>query len=322
MLTHFVIRRLAFVLCLTAVLLVATAGKTAEPFSFVIDRFDGDSSEWPYSTVAVSPDHKTVAVGLIATKETVIYDVEKRKRREYVTIRSFFPGPLIFSEDSKALAAADAVRVFIFDVRTGLLIRSLPTGAHSLSFASDGKSILVTNDKGVSLWSIEDGSVLHTWERPSTNSCLSPDGKLVGINTTRMTSAGRRGVIELYDFRTHELRTSLEPTGAGRDVFRFSADSRRIIARDNKRIQVWTIDSPDSPKEVQLSERVGDFSISHNGKWIAANSGNLLFVNIETERMVPRDVLKGFVLTSCFSQDDSYFTYIDSKGIVHGISVP
>jgi WD40 repeat protein len=145
------------------------------------------------------------------------------------------PGPLAYSPDGKLLAAADVGsrgRVWIFDAKTGRLLRQLATGRDLrdlIAFSPNGKRLagcgfedpfsVIDAETGRLVWKLEDTKLPGGVDRFA----FSEDGKRI------MLSSKLSSVLEEHDAQTGKL-IHAENTGADpvRD-FAYSADGTKFV---------------------------------------------------------------------------------------------
>jgi WD40 repeat protein len=203
------------------------------------------------STVAISPDGKTLAFGGIGgvirrielATGTALPDLPLKGQSPEETVYS-----LAFSPDSKVLACAGyAGSLVLFDAATGAAVRSLasPDGHVVLAFSPDG-TLLATAGRSdaavVRLWQVATGQLLFTARLPGDRwpawcVAFSPDGK---------TLAGglESGEVRLWDVATGRERVRLSGHGGRVRWIGFHPDGRSLAVAgwlpDNV-VHIWDL---------------------------------------------------------------------------------
>jgi WD40 repeat protein/serine/threonine protein kinase len=203
------------------------------------------------STVAISPDGKTLAFGGIGpvirrielATGTALPDRPLKGRSPEEAVYS-----LAFSPDSKVLACAGyAGSLVLFDAATGAVVRSLtsPDGHVVLAFSPDG-ALLATAGRSdaavVRLWQVATGQLLFTARLPGEHwpawcVAFSPDGK---------TLAGglESGEVRLWDVATGRERARLSGHGGRVRWIGFHPDGRSLAVAgwlpDNV-VHIWDL---------------------------------------------------------------------------------
>lgn len=121
-----------------------------------------------YLNAALSPDEKTLAVGTRNSQGSAefieLWDVQRGRRRlllpENIGNRKAPQNSLLqslaFSPDSEVIASSSSGEpVKLWDTRTGLIVNTLKSEAHSLAFSPDGKTLAVGAQREVHLWKVD-----------------------------------------------------------------------------------------------------------------------------------------------------------------------
>jgi RNA polymerase sigma factor (sigma-70 family) len=111
------------------------------------------------------------------------------------------------------------------------------TGAHSLAFTRDGKSLFTAGQgEPARLWDVATGRLLHRFgdggEAHLTAAALSPDGRVL---------AGRAaaGELSLWEVSTGTLLRQLKVLRRGDAPLAFSPDGKTVAAADGPTLRLW-----------------------------------------------------------------------------------
>ncbi|KAJ4299230.1 hypothetical protein N0V90_004474 [Kalmusia sp. IMI 367209] len=154
------------------------------------------------STMAFSPDGKTLALALISGKRTVeLWDTDSGAVLQTLKGHIANIGAVAFSPDGKTLASAsgdmtiklwDAVR--LCDAGSGAVPQTLEGHSEwvtSIAFSLDGKTLAsASGDKTVKLWNTDKGKVLQTLKGHTSEVqavTFSPDDKTLASASADMT---------------------------------------------------------------------------------------------------------------------------------------
>src|SRR5262249_39019020 len=141
------------------------------------------------ASMEFSPDGKTLAMGNYAGT-VLLWDVTAGKERSRLAVKGAgMIWAVAVSPDGKALAASrdqgDRGGIDIWDLTTGIRMRTLPGQAHRLDFFADGKTLASSSQRTAILWNVATGALeaeLPTPDLASLNSlALSPDGKTIAL---------------------------------------------------------------------------------------------------------------------------------------------
>ncbi len=185
-----------------------------------------------------SPDGKLIASGGDPIERAVhIWDVDKgvcvRTLRLDAAPKPAFSGvnALAFSPDSKTLAVGTLSNLWIWDVRTGRLIRELKghtKGVSAAFFSPDGKTLVscggLTGE--ARFWNVETGALLRTidiYKERVWSAAMSPDGK------TLITGGGDGEEMLRWDAQTGAALGALEHRGAVESID-ISPDGQTFVA--------------------------------------------------------------------------------------------
>jgi WD40 repeat protein len=233
-----------------------------------------------------------------------------------------------FSPDGEKLASADCEATYLWDVKTGSLLRSHPyihqaTGYSSVAFTPDGNCLLVWNGcNHITFWDTatgkEVGSIHDNGDWSVSPMALSPDGETV-------VPFNHAQYLKLWDVRTRKLRGSLNMgfiPYSGRPIF--TPDSRALAAWDPMEGELTFQDVASGELRLFL-ETKGEpgwterpVAFSSDGRLCALGSGNNTVTLLDVSPNGWRDA---FIPSSpgethALSQNGRYFASVEEGGSV------
>ena len=137
--------------------------------------------------IALSPDGSTIAIdgSFDLYPAFVLWDVPSAAQVAVWSTRNSkadYRGQVIFSPDGTFVAASAAGKVFLFDGKTGALLRTL-SGGMPLAFSPDNRVLSASTEKGdILLWGLEKGALLVTLRGHTQNLdafAFHPQGQLL-----------------------------------------------------------------------------------------------------------------------------------------------
>ena len=247
-------RRVVFLAALFAAALMCVNGvngRAQEPRLTVEEgvAFAGHSRRM--RSLAYSPDGKLIASGGDYIERAVhIWDVDKGACVRTLTLgaapKPAFSGvnALVFSPDSKTLVVGTLNNLWMWDVRTGRLIRELKghtKGVSAALFSPDGKTLVSCGGStgDVRFWDVETGALLRTidaHERGVWSAAMSPDGK------TLITGGGNGENMLRWDAQTGAALGALGHKRAVKSID-ISPDGQTIVVVGSEgNAQIWSMD--------------------------------------------------------------------------------
>ncbi len=114
-------------------------------------------------------------------------------------------------------------------------IRTLAHKANSLTFSSDGKTLVSFNndDKTANVWDVNTGELKKTFTG-FISIALSLDG-------TTLASSKNDNTIKLLDVKTGELKNSLTGHSSVITFIAFSSDGKTLVSEGKETIKLWNI---------------------------------------------------------------------------------
>ncbi len=207
------------------------------------------------TSVAFSPDGRTLAAGVVSARAVWLWDVASRHQIRVLTA----PGAsaLAFSPDGRLLAVGEGVRgigpaVHLLSPVTGAELALLPgrsSSALSLAFSPDGRMLAAGVTVGLAddpdtygatqVWNVATRRLIAALPRPGLgvpSVAFSPDSRL-------LASGGYRGKVTLWDTASRRMRAKLTGSGITYPVA-FSADGLDVVAANSDhQLRMWDLAS-------------------------------------------------------------------------------
>jgi RNA polymerase sigma factor (sigma-70 family) len=185
------------------------------------------------------------------------------------------PCPLFPCPDGKTLISGFYCgdrTICLWDLATGKLLRSFPTGYSNILFAlsPDGRTLVETHQANweIRLWDVASGKNLGQlqWKEGSywpSSFAFSPDGKT-------LASGNMLGSIDLWDLTTDahmaHLKTPKEQIG----TVAFTPDGKTLVAAADKTITLWDVVSRKELRKLTRPESIALMAVSPNGGLLAS----------------------------------------------------
>jgi WD40 repeat protein len=201
-------------------------------------RSEPEARTFAGGTVAFSPDGKWLASSQWGPSR--VLDTTTGQQ-----IGGTFHGEelaMAFSPDGKLIALDSGAMVKLWDIATGLGLRTFEghnEGVSSVAFSRDGRWLASASwDHTVKLWDVVTAREIHTFRGHTDRVwgvAFSPDSK-------RLASAGDDGTVRLWDTTTGLTLYSFESDTDALFSLAFSPDGTRLAtAAPNRTISLWDV---------------------------------------------------------------------------------
>lgn len=223
---------------------------------------------------------------------------------------------LKYFPNSKRIAVATSIGIWIYDVKTGDVLDLLTehtSPVKSIVFSPDGESIATGSENGtIILWETESGKRKVTFighEDYVEMMTFSPSGKM-------LASCNASSKVFIWDLPSNKIKHTIQSDASTIFAVAFSLDEKVLKTIGNWDryefyIEYWDVQSGESIKDVLLSdENFTVASLSPDGKTLAcAGNSPLQYWDIETKKQL-------FIDTESEGQFDYLEFSIDGRHLV------
>ncbi len=248
-----------------------------------------DKEKRSFTSLALSPDGSLLAAGVrMANRESSyaleLWDIASGKKLHRLNNTKTMPVTAIaFTADGKTVAWGTYNQILLTDPATGKerdrfvddlrdTFRSQPVG---LAFTPDGKTLVVGTREGkIRVWDVASAEVVRTIDgvypytsgfRRDVALALSPDGKTVALGTAVPA-------VRLWDVTSGKERfTEFQGHTSPVTGLAFSPDGKALFSgSETEPIRVWETATWKQTRTLPTGAGSGTFSVSHDGKQLAA----------------------------------------------------
>lgn len=193
------------------------------------------------SGLALSPDHKTLAVGNGSTS-VKLWDTSSGASRQ-LEGQDTSPNTVAFAPDGQTLAAGGVgYPVTIWNVATGQMkqLTGHTSDIYKVAFSPDGQTLAsASRDGTIKLWDLRTNSLIRTLGKDETN------GDAVAFSGDGKTVAGTLAEdVNLWNVQTGSLEQTVrgEPGATSVGVLAFAPDGKTIATgcRDGS-LRIWSV---------------------------------------------------------------------------------
>jgi WD40 repeat protein len=238
-----------------------------------IRRFEGGEFAGSVSSVAFSPDGRSVLIG---SNDARLWEVTTGREIRRFGGASGSVESVAFSPDGGSILTAGNDKIArLWDVATGREIRRFEGHSEeidSVAFSPDGRSVLTGSwDKSARLWDVATGQEKHRFEGHSSivsSVAFSPDGQFI------LTGSRDRSV-RLWDVGTgseiHRFEGHISPFFS----VAFSPDGRSVLAgsSDDNIVWLWDVNTGRETHRFEgHSDLVLSVAFSPDGRFVFSGS--------------------------------------------------
>ena len=255
--------------------------------------------------ILFSPDGRLLAG--ICSIGVWVYDVHANVPKALLTGHSDKINTITFSPDGKNIASAsEDGSARLWDVATGKHRKTFignRFGFDSVSFTTDGKTLIPAGFREISLWNVNSGQNEETfvgvYNSLYGNSSFTPDGK---------TYASISNEINLWDINTGEEKKTLSGNENRVKKVLFSPDGKTLAGKEYRNvIHLWDVASGKHKSILTRKKKtISGMAFSPDGNTLATACTDKIIYMWNTETGKLRKKIKGhkFILTGlAFSPD-------------------
>jgi RNA polymerase sigma factor (sigma-70 family) len=182
-----------------------------------------------------APDGKRL-VGSFTSANEGMYCWDIATGRRLWQNKEFGHTGIVFTPDGKILSSQQRPRAVDLETGRNVEIAQLPPFNYDthLTLAPDGRTLLLSNNKGVIVWDLKEGKELRTLKGAGEELVVTPDGKAVITNN---------GALQRWELATGKAIWS-DTSELGHvgevAVVKFSADGKRLVsASTDGTVRLW-----------------------------------------------------------------------------------
>lgn len=225
-----------------------------------------------YSSVAFSPDGKTLAAGANdkdargyqskAGAPIRFFDVATKKEGTPLLGHKGIVQSIAFSPNGKKLASASYLppltprdpvlgELKLWDIAGGkaIALDGHKGGLWAVAYSPDGKFVAASGDDGIiRLWDAETGKLAAEFKGHTlivTSLAFSPDGKLLASSGANPADAPAKGELKVWDIGAQKQLVALPGHKDAVRSVAFSWDGTKLASSDSAGVvNIWNVDAP------------------------------------------------------------------------------
>lgn len=273
------------------------------------------AADYFISSLALTPDGKTLVTGGLRNSAVIIWDLPKMKERAVLRGHGGHVLQVVLDGDGKTAASVGQDnQVLFYDVASAKQRKEALTPHKKtafIAFLPDKKTLLTGGAEGdFKLWDLATMTETSTFRGKIRNldfAALAPDGK-----TLAAIPAAEADEIQLWDVATGKPKQGLKGFAGVRPGIAFSADGKALAAVGNfgdTHVRIWNLDTGKERLTIRKAQEVRQLVFSRDNSLLACAVANEIHI-YDAQSGTKRALLKGHasvVEAMAFTEDSRTF---------------